>query len=248
MFLSQLNHKSNSPGKILCNQFTLIWQHNYPNTSLHEFPRHREEAGELHTVFKYFSLEGTHFVSAQSSLLRLIIQSQAKCMKSQRMLSPECSRMENEMSCREVTATIQLYSLFLSSLETNTRQKHHKREKIIRLTISDISVNSGRENVAQLMPWKTESRMEQQQKEIKSRYIPTIMPPVAHFLQLELTFIFHSSRISGFWETVQQLKPSRVNYRFLQSLLCLITSRSILAGTTRKVLSKASEGSQVHED
>lgn len=161
MFLSHPNHKSNSPGKILCNQFTLIWQHNYPNTSLHEFPRHREEAGELHTVFKYLILEGTHFVSAQSSLLRLIIQSQAKCMKSQRMLSPECSRMENEMSCREVTATTQLYSSFLSSLETNTRQKHHKREKIIRLTISDISVNSGRENVAQLVPWKTESRMEQ---------------------------------------------------------------------------------------
>lgn len=129
MFLSQLNHKSNSPGKILCNQFTLIWQHNYLNTSLHEFPRHREEAGELHTVFKYFILEGTHFVSAQSSFLRLITQSQAKCMESQRMLSPEYSRMENEMSCREVTGTIQFYSLFFSSLETNTQQKHHKREK-----------------------------------------------------------------------------------------------------------------------
>lgn len=145
MFLSQLNHKSNSPGKILCNQFTLIWQHNYPNTSLHEFPRHREEAGELHTVFKYFILEGTHFVSAQSSFLRLITQPQAKCMESQRMLSPEYSRMENEMSCREVTATIQFYSLFLSSLETNTQQKHHKREKIIQLTISDIPVNNQRE-------------------------------------------------------------------------------------------------------
>lgn len=151
------------------------------------------------------------------------------------------------MSCREVTGTIQFYSLFLSSLKTNTQQKHHKREKIIQLTISDISVNNGRENVAPLMPQKTESRMEQQQKEIKSRYIPMIMPPRIHFLRLELTFIFHSSSISGFWKTLQ-LKSSRVNYRFLQSLHCLITSRSILAGTTRKVLSKASEGSQVHED
>lgn len=72
----------------------------------------REGTGELHTAFKYFIPEVTQFISAHSSLLRIIIhpQPQAKCQRTRACCLLIAPKGRHEMRCRDIAATIQCVS------------------------------------------------------------------------------------------------------------------------------------------